>query len=313
MEYVIGVDLGGTQLRAGLADELGRIYTEVRVPTEAQHGPASVIDRIVACIAQVRTALPSDATLCGVGIGSPGPLDPYTGIVFTTPNMPGWDHVPLRDLLIERTGLPVVLGNDANVAALGEWRFGGGQGCRHLVYLTISTGIGGGVISDGRLLLGRMGAAGELGHMILDAANRTVWEDMASGTALAAYAAQAMPGVPESLLHEFATPLTVSAADVARAAARGDALARALMQREAELLGLGLVSTLHLFSPEIILVGGSVVTQNSYLLEGARQVVQERVLADVYRQVPIQVATLGEQVGVLGAVALVLYQRDAGQ
>ncbi len=313
MEYVIGVDLGGTQLRAVLADELGRIQTHVRMPTEAQYGPASVIDRIVACITQMRAALPSGATLCGVGVGSPGPLDPYTGMVFTTPNMPGWDHVPLRDLLIERTGLSIVLGNDANLAALGEWRFGGGQGYQHLVYLTISTGIGGGVISDGRLLLGRMGAAGELGHMILDADNRTSWEDMASGTALAAYAAQAMIGAPESLLHELATPSTVSAAHVARAAADGDALAQALMQREAELLGLGLVTTLHLFSPEIILIGGSVVTQNSYLLEGARRVVQERVLADVYRQVPIQVAALGDQVGVLGAVALVLYQRHARQ
>jgi glucokinase len=310
MDYVIGVDLGGTQLRAILADPVGTVYTEVRVPTEAHRGPSAVIERIIECIVKVQAALPADGTLLGVGIGTPGPLDPDTGVVFTSPNMPGWHRVPLRDILIERTGLLVELGNDANVAALGEWRFGGGAGHRHFVYITVSTGIGGGVVVDGQLLLGRLGAGAELGHIIINYAERKSWEELASGTGVAAAAALAMQENPTSQLHDLATPATVTAAHVALAASRNDPTAQALMQQEAMLLGIGFVSVLHLFSPERIMVGGSVITSNSYLLEGARQVVQERAIADVYREVPIEVATLGDQVGVLGAVALLLYQRE---
>jgi glucokinase len=310
MDYVIGVDLGGTQLRAILADPAGTVYTEVRVPTEAHRGPSAVIERIIECIVKVQAALPADGTLLGVGIGTPGPLDPDTGVVFTSPNMPGWHRVPLRDILIERTGLLVELGNDANVAALGEWRFGGGAGHRHFVYITVSTGIGGGVVVDGQLLLGRLGAGAELGHIIINYAERKSWEELASGTGVAAAAALAMQENPTSQLHDLATPATVTAAHVALAASRNDPTAQALMQQEAMLLGIGFVSVLHLFSPERIMVGGSVITSNPYLLEGARQVVQERAIADVYREVPIEVATLGDQVGVLGAVALLLYQRE---
>ncbi len=310
MDYIIGVDLGGTQLRAILADPAGTVCTEVRMPTEAHRGPSAVIERIIECIGKVQTALPADGTLLGVGIGTPGPLDPHTGVVFTSPNLPGWHQVPLRDILIERTGLLVELGNDANVAALGEWRFGGGAGHQHFVYVTVSTGIGGGVVVDGQLLLGRLGAGAELGHIIINYAERKSWEDLASGTGLATIAATRMQEDARSLLHDLATPATVTAAHVALAASRNDPLAQALMQHEAMLLGIGFVSVLHLFSPERILVGGSVITSNPYLLEGARQVVQERAIADVYREVPINVATLGDQVGVLGAVALLLYQRE---
>src|SRR5262245_47900550 len=154
MRYIIGVDLGGTQLRAAPAEETGTLLEEVRVRTAADDGPAAVIEQIVECIERVRAKLPAGGALLGVGIGSPGPLDPYTGVVFTQPNMIGWTNVPLRDILAERTGLPVELGNDANAAALGEWYFGAGVGRRNLVYVTVSTGIGGGVIADGRLLVG---------------------------------------------------------------------------------------------------------------------------------------------------------------
>lgn len=310
MKYVVGVDLGGTQLRAALADSAGRIYAEVRTPTEAAEGPDAVIGRIVACIDQVRASLHAEDVLLGVGVGAPGPLDPEEGVVFTMPNLPGWNNVPLRDMLSSRLGLPVELGNDANVAALGEWRFGGGVGKRNVVYITISTGIGAGVIEHGRLVLGYKGAGGELGHMIIQADGRLSWEDMASGTALGNRAAAAMAEEPDTLLHSLTTPKTVTAAHVAIAAARGDRLARQLMQRESELIGVGLVTTLHMFSPEIILLGGSVITSNPWLLDHARQVVKERAIAQVYREVPIEVARLGDQAGVLGAVALLLYQRE---
>lgn len=308
MDYIIGVDLGGTQLRAILADTAGNILHEERVLTEAAQGPAMVIERIIACIEHVRNVVPTPGNLLGVGIGSPGPLDPDAGVIFTAPNMPGWHNVPLRDIITQRTGMWVELGNDANIAALAEWKFGAGQGLNNVVYITVSTGIGGGVISDGRLLLGRLGAAAELGHIILNVEGRQSWEDLASGTGLATAAAAAMAHEPNSLLQHLATPQTVTAAHVSQAYAQGDPLAQRLMQREIELLGLGFVSTLHLFSPDIILVGGSVATQNQFLIERARQVVLERTISDVYHTVPIQLTALGDQVGVLGAVALLLYK-----
>ncbi len=166
------------------------------------------------------------------------------------------------------------------------------------------------MIEQGRLVLGYQGAGAELGHMILQPEGRLSWEDLASGTALGRAAAKAMPQWPDSLLHSLASSESVTAAHVAQAAAQGDALAKQLMERESELLGLGLVSTMHLFSPEKVLLGGSVITANPWLLDHARQVVKERAIAQVYREVPIDVAQLGDQVGVLGAVALLLYELD---
>ena len=309
MRYVIGVDLGGTQLRAALADESGQIYDEVRTRTDSAGGPPAVIEQMLACVAQVRAALPAGGELLGIGVGAPGPLDPFEGVVLNPPNIPGWDYVPLRAILSERTGLPVELGNDANAAALGEWMFGGGQGRRNMVYVTVSTGIGGGVIADGRLLLGYRGSAAEVGLHIVDPAGLHYWEELASGTALGRAAADAMPGEPGSLLHGLATPESVSGADVARAAAAGDGLAQRLMEREAALLGLGFVNLLHLFAPEQILVGGSVITNNPWLLERAQAVVRARG-HEIYQNVPIEVAALGDRAGLLGAVALFLHMRE---
>ncbi|MEI7771736.1 MAG: ROK family protein, partial [Chloroflexales bacterium] len=239
MKHVIGVDLGGTQLRAALVAADGTILAHERARTCIEQGPAAVIARIVDLIGRVRAALPADSDLLGVGIGAPGPLNPETGIVYAPPYMPGWHTIQLRDAVAEPTGLRVVIDNDANVAALGEWRFGAGINTRHMVYLTVSTGIGGGVIIDGRLLLGRMGAAAELGSIILDADRGLTWEELASGTALGLAAASAMPKHPASLLHALANPTRVTSAHVARAATDGDPLACALMDREAQLLGMG--------------------------------------------------------------------------
>ncbi|HWQ13864.1 MAG TPA: ROK family protein [Roseiflexaceae bacterium] len=309
MRYIIGVDLGGTNLRAALADDQGTVHQVVRVPTGGDEGPEAVIDKIVACVGQVRAAVPEGAALLGVGVGSPGPGDPFDGIVFTLPNLPGWHNVPLRGILAERTGLAVELGNDANAAALGEWYFGAGRGHSNLVYVTVSTGIGGGVIADGRLLLGHRGAAAEVGHHIVDWEAGLSWENLAAGPALARAAAEAMAAEPGSALHQLATPATVTAGDVARAAAAGDALARRLMEREGELLGVGLVNLLHLYSPGLILLGGGVAINNPHLLERARAVIRARAM-EAYRDVPVRLAELGDQAGLLGAVALFLHMRE---
>jgi glucokinase len=309
MRYIIGVDLGGTQLRTALADEEGTLLEEMRVRTEADAGPAAVIDQITASIERVRAKVPADGELLGVGIGSPGPIDPYEGIVFTQPNMTGWTDVPLRALLAERTGLPVELGNDANAAALGEWLFGVGKGLSNLVYITVSTGIGSGVIVDGKLLLGRRGAAAEAGHHIIDMHTKATWEELAAGPGLAAAAASAMLSDSRTLLHTLGTPETITAADVAKAAAEGDPLALSLLDREGELIGIGLVNMLFCYSPEMIVLGGGVVLNNPQLVERASLVIQERAF-EVYRSVPIRLAALGDRAGLLGAVALFLHMHE---
>ncbi|WP_129632191.1 ROK family protein [Candidatus Oscillochloris fontis] len=306
MKYVIGVDIGGTQLRCALINSAGAILAHTRTRSHADQGPAAVIGRVLDLIAQIQAQVPSNGQVLGIGVGAPGPLDPEQGIIFAAPNMPGWNQIPLRDTLAQSTGLPVWVDNDANAAALGEWRFGAGHHAHHLVYVTVSTGIGGGVIIADRLLHGRLGAATEVGSILLDPARVTRWEDLASGSALGRAAAAAMPDHPQSLLHTLASPTTITAAHVAQAAAAHDVLATQLMQREAHLLGIGFASLLHLFSPEVLLVGGSVILENPTLLEQARTIAYAHVLTDLYREVPILPASLGDEAGVIGAATLAL-------
>jgi glucokinase len=311
MNYAIGVDLGGTQLRAVLIDSTGQILAFERTDTAVELGVAGVLEQIETLIEGVAGGI-DRALLRGVGFGAPGPIDPVEGILFSPPNLPGWSNVPLKSILQQRTGLPIRVGNDANVAALGEWRFGLGRGCQHFVYVTISTGIGGGVIAEGRLLLGRKGIAGEVGHMTIQTdgpvcgcGNLGCWEAVASGTALARFAAAALDRGRSSRILELAAGAPIEGWHVAAAAAQGDELAGMLIHREAELIGVGLVNLLHLYAPEQIALGGG-VTKSWALMEGhVRRVVAERAMPP-YRDTPIGLATLGDKVGVLGAAALLL-------
>ena len=163
---IVGVDLGGTKVRAVLADGTGKLLARTDRPTQADKGLDAVIDNIVAVINKVMSKSTPGEVLA-IGIGAPGPLNPRIGVVFSPPNLPGWTDVPLRDLIEAKLGLPVYLGNDANLAALGEYTFGAGKDYRYLVYITVSTGIGGGIIEDGNIIHGSRGAAGEIGHMTI--------------------------------------------------------------------------------------------------------------------------------------------------
>ncbi|MBC7261157.1 MAG: ROK family protein, partial [Chloroflexi bacterium] len=198
MEYIVGVDLGGTQIRACLADKEGDILREARQPTRAKEGLQPVLQRIKDTVAEVLRDV-NKTDVLAIGVGSPGPLDPRTGVVIAPPNLPGWRDVPLRDILAQEFGLAVYVNNDANVAALAEQRFGAGHGCADLVYLTISTGIGGGIVCGGQLLLGAHGLAGEPGHTTVEPAgprcncgNVGCLEVMAAGPAIARHALELM-------------------------------------------------------------------------------------------------------------------------
>lgn len=298
MPVCIGIDLGGTELRAAAVDEAATVLRHAQVPTAAAAGPAAVLAQIAQLVEEVSTGL---APL-GIGIGSPGPLDVERGLVLHAPMLRGWREVPLARLVGDRTGLPTRLENDANAAALAEWRLGAGRGLRHMVYVTVSTGIGGGIIADGRLLHGDRSLAGEIGHMVVTEQRVACacggfgcWEALASGSALGRRA-QAAGMTAEG---------AVTARQVAERAAAGDPLASRLMAEEARYLGLGFANLLHLYAPEMIVVGGGLSSCLPLMAAEIARTIGERAMP-AYRAVPIRAAALGARAGVIGAALLAL-------
>ncbi len=335
LPLVVGVDLGGTQLRAAVLQG-ATLISRVGLLTGENPTPERVIPHMFQAVRQAITqAQVMPDQIAGIGIGAPGPLNARTGVVFDPPNLPGWNNVPLRDLFSKEFSLPIFLENDANAGALGEYMFGAGQNCTELVYLTISTGIGGGIISEGRILDGATGIAGELGHITIDwrgercnCGNIGCLEYIASGTAIARQANEAIAmGKGDELLtfafahpeHDKAantpidnemnsiTPLHVNTRIVAEAARAGIPLARKIINRAAEALGVGLVDIIHIFNPEIIILGGGVTQVGDLLLEPALHIVATRTMRVPRETVRIVTAKLGNDVGLIGAGALIYY------
>ena len=247
-----------------------------------------------------------------MGVASPGPLDPRTGFIFEAPNLVGWYDVPLGDRLRAALQAPVFIGNDANCAVLGEHQFGAGRGVAHLVYVTISTGVGGGVISDNRLIEGTLGAATEVGHMTLDlngprcnCGNIGCWEVLAAGPAIAGQARAAIERGEATLMAELAPDGQVTTPIVAAAAERGDAIARAILERAGTVAGFGLVNLAHLFDPDLILIGGGVTNAGDLVLGPARAIFDAYAMPNYRRTCRIGLAALGDDVGLYGAAALV--------
>lgn len=312
---IVGVDLGGTQIRACLANAEGNILRQARQPTLAHEGLQRVLMRIEEVISQVLRNIEQEAVL-GIGIGSPGPLDPYTGVVIKPPNLPGWDNVPLRDIITKRFGLPVYVNNDANLAGLAEYRFGAGRGCSDMVYLTISTGIGGGIVCGGQLLLGAHGLAGEPGHTTVEPAgprckcgNVGCLEVMSAGPAIARHAIDLIhQGQTSSLSRALQSGVEITAEVVGEAAQLGDDVALQAIRRAAYYLGIGVLNLIHIFDPAVVILGGGVSKLGPLLFDPVRALVRERAITAVQRQIPIVPAMLGDQVGLLGAVAWVMYK-----
>jgi glucokinase len=259
---LLGIDLGGTKIAYALGGDDGHPRRERRRPTEPSGDPRADVDRIAA---DLRALLAEEglrpAELAAVGVSVPGPFDPDSGTVLRPPNLPGWDAVPLRDWLGEALGAPVHLDNDANAAALAEWRFGAGRGARHLVYLTMSTGIGAGLILGGRLYRGVRASAGELGHVALEwggepcsCGQRGCAEAYLGGACLERRLRRITPGGSRVAAlaggREHATPVHLVAA--ARA---GDAFARAELSRYVHYLGRLLSLAVFAFAPEVIVLG----------------------------------------------------------
>lgn len=307
-EVIIGVDLGGTQMRAARFDAKLNILERVAELTHSEQGPERGMKRLLDVIAQV---MPDDRkSVMGIGVSAPGPINPHTGTIVAPPNLPGWSNAPLRKLIHERFGCTTYLGNDANVAALAEATRGAAQGSRYVIYLTVSTGIGSGIIDDGHLVLGASGLGAEAGHMIMTADGQVLdLEEIAAGPAIAARAVQRLKAGEPSRIRDMVNGDLdqVTAKIVGQAAAAGDPLAVELIRHAGFMVGLGIASLMHLFNPQIVVVGGGVSKTGDLLFEPMREAVHHYTLDPAYcEQVPIVPAGLGDDVALIGAAALVL-------
>ncbi len=307
--YVVGVDFGGTHLRAALIDEPGTIHERLKHETQARLGPSGVIDRIAAAVRDMANHVPADGEVAGVGVIAPGPADPFKGVVLNAPNLSGWTNIPLASELEQRVSLPVWIGNDANLAALAEHRYGAGQGLSDIIYLTISTGIGSGFIVHNKLLLGATGMAGEGGHMqivpdgpLCGCGNRGCVESLASGPNIAQEAAARLRrGLPSSL-HSLGHEPTPR--DVVQAAREGDQMATELLQQAGGYIGMAVANLVHLFNPQRIIIGGGVSNAGDLLFDPIRKIANQRVMAGYRGTFDVLPAALGDNVGLLGAAAL---------
>lgn len=315
--WVIGVDLGGTQIRAIRTDLNAQKQSRAQLQTEPQEGPQAVLQRIFAAIREAMLGVDPKEVL-GIGIGAPGPID-QSGRLYDPPNLPGWEGISLTEPIFDQFQIPTFAGNDANLAALGEVRFGAGQGLDHLIFMTVGTGIGGGVISSGKLLLGARGFAAEVGHQTLDPDGPICscgqpghLEALASGPAIARRTRERLEAGAVSSIAEYAEAgREITAKSVTDAAQHGDKLALELLQEAGTYIGLGLVNLIHILEPQRILLGGGVSQAGELLLEPIRQTVHDRVMSPIYREVAIRPAALGKDVGLMGAVALVLEESSA--
>jgi glucokinase len=317
---VLAVDLGGTKIIAAVILSTGEILCRKYSLTLADEGHRPVIDRLSSVVAETMAqAGLKTSDIAGIGIAVAGILDIDRGVVTTSPNLPQWHNVPLRDIFADRLGIVTYLINDANAAALGEHRFGAGVGFENVIYLTVSTGIGGGIIIDGKLYSGADGCAGEVGHMTIEAngpqchcGNFGCLEALASGWAVAKEAMMRINRGEKSSIIELVNGdlRNISAETVAIAARQGDQLAAGVVAKAANYLGIGLANLVNIFNPQLIIIGGGLSKMGDMLLKPSRKVLKERAFRLPARTVHIVRARLGSNSGMIGAAAYVFDQKD---
>ena len=305
MGRVIAVDIGGTHLRAAqYQPDNPRPLAHERVL--ARTDQPGLYDRLQALI---RSVWPSHEAVLAIGAAAPGPLDPHAGVILKTPNIPEWRDFPLAQRLSTDFGVPVFLDNDGNAAALGEWMFGVARGHHHVLYITVSTGIGAGVITDDRLIRGFHGLATELGHVIIDPDGPPCncgfnghLESFSSGPAIVRYVREELDKGAGSTLKrdQDLDPRTI-----AEAARQGDPLALAAYRRAGEYLGIAVAGFLHAFDPSMVIFGGGVSLVGSLLFDSFHASLKQRVFHPRYlEKLKIEMAALGDDAGLLGALAL---------
>lgn len=321
--YTLGVDIGGTQIRAALVDEHGKIVFLNKNMTLAHEGVDPVLERIMNTIDELlKNNGVSLSEVKGMGICAPGPINPDTGHILSSPNLPGWEDIPLADIVGGKYDVPVFLANDGNAAAMGEYIHGSSD-TENLVYITVSTGIGGGVILNGNLLLGYEGNAAEIGHVTVNpdgpkcgCGNHGCLEAYSSGTGMARRMAALLKETErpsklrdvktDRIAEDHENPL--SSKDIIEAAQEGDELAKSVVSEASYYLGVGLANVINLFNPEKIVFGGGVSQAGDYFLEPAIKEAKKRAMKGMTSYVTFTQTEAGDNIGVLGAAALVDYR-----
>ncbi|MGI9048574.1 MAG: ROK family protein [Rubrobacteraceae bacterium] len=302
----IGVDVGGTKIAAAVVSPEGKILNETRYPTQAVP-PNRLVGTIAGAIMEVKDGY----EVGGVCLAVPGLILASENKVIFSPNLHEIENIRLDEEMGQRTGLSVTVENDANAAAWGEFRFGAGKDVEHLIFITLGTGVGGGVITHGVLLRGAQGAGGELGHVTIEpdgprcgCGNHGCLEALASGTAIQRRAREVANDRPGSALGRLAIERQVLGEDVTRLAEEGDEAALSVLEETGRWLGIGLAGFVNTFNPEIIAVGGGAARAGEFILEPVRREVRLRARSPSRDLVEIKEATLGPESGVLGAAAL---------
>lgn len=311
LERALALDLGASRCRVALVRRDGALERKEAFPTP--ESPSVGLRRIAETMRALLGASGREG-LRGLGVAVASPVEARAGTLRHPPNLPRWDGVSLKDAWAKDVGLPIYVGNDGNLAALGEHRYGAGRGAEHIIYLTLSTGIGGGVVIGGRLLEGAEGYGGELGHITIDrhgprcnCGNTGCWEALASGIAIARRARERLAGGAASLLRELAKGDLdrVDAALVADAAQKGDPVARALLEDTARNLGAGIVSLVHIFNPQRVIIGGGVGRAWPLLKPIVEDYVRRYAMPVFRGGLALVPSALGDDAGILGAAALV--------
>ncbi len=318
MPLAIGIDLGGTNIKGGLITEKGEIKSQTSIPTLVHEGPDAVVERIVRIVNDLRSDQPG--AIAGVGIGSPGPLNPVEGYIYTTPNMPGWENYRLKDRVAEKTNLPVTVENDANCAVLAENWLGSGKGSRTMILLTLGTGIGGGIIFDGKLVNGSVMSAGEVGHIVINhngpkcgCGSHGCLEAYcgAAGIVSRAWELIEKPGTVSVLREKIMNDRTkLTPAIISAAAAEGDGVALSVLRETGKLLGIGITSLVNLFAPEKVILGGGVAAAGETLFHAIREHVRRYAFAPASQDVEIVPAAFKNDAGIIGAAGLYLIKTD---
>ena len=311
-KYVRGVDLGGTKISTAISTIEGNILANVVLPTKAEEGEAAVLGRIVQSIDEVIVGSSTSIDeIEAIGIGSPGPLDAKKGIIITTPNLP-FKNYNLVQPLKEKYNIPVYLDNDANAAAIGEYMFGAGKGKNSIVYFTVSTGVGGGAVLDGKVYRGHTSNALEIGHTTVDpngprcnCGNLGCLEAMSSGTAIAKKGKEAVSTNVETSLKKHDT---VTSYEVFKEAEAGDEVAKDIIDNALTYLGIGVANAIATFDPEMIIIGGGVSKAGDIVFDTVKKVVNKRCFKSMAESCEIVPAGLGSDAGVVGAVALAIIE-----
>jgi len=314
-QAVLAVDVGGTKILIAAVRPDGEIIFRRYYLTHADTGSRAVLKRLIFEIRRSADQLKSSGIkLTGIGVGIAGIVDTKAGKLTTSPNLPGWRNVAVRDVISAAFGLPTYVINDASAAALGESRFGAGKGFSNMLYITVSTGVGGGIILDGQLYTGADGCAGEWGHMTIEpngpkchCGNFGCLEALASGWAVAREVVAKINAGQGSVINELVEGRTgdITAEIVGKAAKKGDRIACDIVLTAANYLGIGLANLVNIFNPELIVIGGGLSNMGNLLLNPARQVVRQRAFALPAKTVRIVRARLGSNAGIVGAAAYV--------